>query len=290
MGEQVAGELGWVAAGASHLLDPEQDTSWVLGDHRVDGVKEQLGVGSPEQLQHVVEFDMTAAVGDQLVEGAKRVAEAAGCGAGDRRHSAGVDLDLLRNSHPLQHLGDLLQRGALEVKALAAVGDRRHHLVRLGRRQHEDRVRRRLLQRLQEGVPGLFGQHVRLVEDVDLPAPTGRRVGDPLAQVADVVDGAVGGCVHLDHVDRGAGGNRQTRLAFATRIDRGAAALAIERAGEDLRHRGLAGAARADEEVGVVDLALLDRIAQGANDVLLADHLVKGAWAVTPVKGGRVAG
>ena len=59
--------------------------------------------------------------------------------------------------------------GPLEVEALAAVGDRRHHLVRLGRREDEERVRGRLLERLQEGVPGLLGQHVGLVEDVDLP-------------------------------------------------------------------------------------------------------------------------
>ena len=40
----------------------------------------------------------------------------------------------------------------------------------------------------------------------------------------------------------------------------------------------------------MVDLALLDRVAQGADDVLLADHLVEGAGAVTAVEGGRVAG
>jgi hypothetical protein len=142
---------------------------------------------------------------------------------------------------------------------------------------------------VEEGVPGLLGQHVRLVEDVDLPVAAGRRVGDPLTQVADVVDRAVRGGVHLDHVDGGAGGDRQAGLALAAGGDRRPAALAVERAGEDLRHRGLAGAARADEEVGVMDLALLDRVAQGADDVLLADHLVEGAGAVTPVEGGRVA-
>ena len=66
-----------------------------------------------------------------------------------------VDLDPLGGGDPAQDLGDLLERGALEVEALAAVDDRRHHLVRLGRGEHEDGVRRRLLERLQEGVPGL---------------------------------------------------------------------------------------------------------------------------------------
>ena len=38
----------------------------------------------------------------------------------------------------------------------------------------------------------------------------------------------------------------------------------------------------------MVDLALLDRVAQGADDVLLADHLVEGAGAVAAVEGGRL--
>ena len=39
----------------------------------------------------------------------------------------------------------------------------------------------------------------------------------------------------------------------------------------------------------MVDLALLDRVAQRADDVLLADHLVEGAGAVAAVEGDRVA-
>ncbi len=288
MGEEVAGELGGVAAGAGHPLDSEQDGLRVLGDDCVDRFEQQLGVGGAKHLQHLVEADLAAAEGDELVERAERVAEAAGGGAGDRRHGALVDLDRLGGGDPVQHLGDLLQRGPLEVEALAAVGDRRHHLVRLGGGEDEDRFRRRLLQRLQEGVPGLLGQHVGLVEDVDLPVAAGRGVGDALAQVADVVDRAVGGGVHLDHVDRGAGGDRHAGLAFAAGGDGRPAALAVERAGEDLRHRGLAGPARADEEVSVVDLALLDRVAEGADHVLLADDLVEGARAVAAVEGGRL--
>jgi hypothetical protein len=46
--------------------------------------------------------------------------------------------------------------------------------------------------------------------------------------------------------------------------------------------------ARADEEVGVVDLVLLDRVAQGTNHVLLSDDLIEGARAVAAVEGGRL--
>ena len=77
------------------------------------------------------------------------------------------------------------------------------------------------------------------------------------------------------------------RLAHAARRD-GRALLAVQAGGEDLRHRRLARAARADEQVGVVDLVLLDRVAQRAHDVLLPDDLVEGPRAVAAVqRGGR---
>ena len=64
MSEQIAGELRGVAAGAGHLLDPEQDRLRVFGDDRVDGFEEQLGVGGAEHLQHLVEADLVATEGD----------------------------------------------------------------------------------------------------------------------------------------------------------------------------------------------------------------------------------
>jgi len=61
------------------------------------------------------------------------------------------------------------------------------------------------------------------------------------------------------------------------------ALLAVQAGGEDLGHRRLARAARADEQVRVVDLALLDRVGQGADDVLLPDDVGEGARAVAAV-------
>jgi hypothetical protein len=69
--------------------------------------------------------------------------------AGDERERVGGDLDRLLVGDPAQHGGDLLDGRAREVEAVAAVGDRRQDLVGLGGGQHEDRVRRRLLERLE---------------------------------------------------------------------------------------------------------------------------------------------
>ena len=169
---------------------------------------------------------------------------------------------------------------------MAAVDDGRGHLLRLGRGQHEHRVRGRLLERLEEGVPRRRGQHVRLVEDVDLVTPGDGGVGDALAQLADVVDRVVGGGVHLDDIERHRRSDRATRVAHAARRDR-RALLAVQAGGEDLRHRGLARAAGADEQVRVVHAAALHGVAQRAYDEFLPDDVVKRTGTMATVQRGR---
>src|SRR5256885_7412414 len=50
-----------------------------------------------------------------------------------------------------------------------------------------------LLERLEERVPGLLGEHVGLIEDVHLVPPRNGRVRDLLPEIADVVDRVVRG-------------------------------------------------------------------------------------------------
>ena len=80
------------------------------------------------------------------------------------------------------------------------------------------------------------------------------RVVDPLAQVADGVDAAVGRGVDLDEVHRPALADRGARRAGVARV----AVLevrAVDRLGEDPGQRGLARAARPDEQDRVRDAA-----------------------------------
>ena len=55
---------------------------------------------------------------------------------------------------------------------------------------------------------------------------------------------------------------------------------AVQRLGEDARRRGLAGAARADEEIGLREPVLLDGVLERPHDVLLPDDIVEGLRAV----------
>ena len=63
--------------------------------------------------------------------------------------------------------------------------------------------------------------------------------------------------------------------------------LAVQRLREDARERGLAGSARAGEEVRLADLPVRDRVLQRPDDRLLADDLVEVLRAVLPVEGGH---
>ena len=105
-----------------------------------------------------------------------------------------------------------------------------------------------------------------------------------LSQLTDVVHGVVGRRVHLHDVERAADHDRPAGRIVGREVG-ARTALGVERAGQQLGHAGLARAARAHEQIGVVDLAQLDRVAQGAHDALLADDLVEGLRAVATVEG-----
>ena len=167
----------------------------------------------------------------------------------------------------------------LEVVALAAGQDGDGDLVHLGRGEDEHHVGRRLLQRLQQGVERLGREHVDLVDDVDLLAPLGRGVADGLAQVAGVLDAAVGGAVDLHHVDRLAADDLPAEVAHAA--GRGGRPLrAAQRLGQDAGGAGLAHAAGPGEQEGVVHPPEGDGVAQRAGDVLLTDQVLE---ALRPV-------
>ena len=153
--------------------------------------------------------------------------------------------------------------------------DRLGDLVQLGRRHHEDDVRRRLLHRLEEGVERRARELVDLVDDEDLVAiarrPHLQAVDDHLA---DVVDAGVRRGVDLEHVEVAALGDLDAGVADAAGVRR-RPLLAVEGAGQDAGGRGLADAAGAGEHEGLGDAAGRDGVAKGLGDALLPDHLVE---------------
>ena len=167
-------------------------------------------------------------------------------------------------------------RQRAESEALAARDDRGRDLVQLGRGQDEPRVRRRLLESLQQGVEGLVGQHVDFVDDGD-PEPVAlRRVADRLDQLPGVLDLPVGGAVHLVDVERLAPlQDLAAGRAFAAGLH-GRPLLAVQGPGEHPRRRGLPDAPGAGQQVGGRHAAFGDRVGESPGDGLLADQVVEG--------------
>src|SRR5687768_15475657 len=115
---------------------------------------------------------------------------------------------------------------------------------------------------------------MRLVDDVDLVLTLGGREPHLLAQIAHLVDAPVARGVDLDEVEEASFADRDAcRAGIARLAVRGL--RAVDRLRDQTRDRGLADAARTGEKVGVSDLTGGDGIAEGADDVLLADHFVE---------------
>ena len=89
--------MNWVKSrpGVRERLDREEGRLGIVVGERLGGVEHQLGVGHAEDVEHVLELDLRAAVGHELLERAERVAEAAGGGAREHAHRGVGQLDPL---------------------------------------------------------------------------------------------------------------------------------------------------------------------------------------------------
>jgi hypothetical protein len=225
---------------------------------------------------------------EQLVEHRERVADRPGPGTDHQRQHRRFHRDPLGRTQLAEVVGQQSGRHQPEGVVVGPGPDSADHLVRLGGGEDELDVRRRLLDQLEQGVEPRRGDHVRLVDDVDL-VPAGHRSEErPLSQVAGVVHPAVAGCVDLDHVDaaRAAPGQIPAGLALpAGHRDR--PPFAVQAAGQDAGRGGLAAAAGTGEEVRVVDPIVGQGALQRLGDVVLADHLGEGVGPVAAVEGER---
>ena len=247
----------------------------------------RLGVGETEQVAHAGLVELVRRRRQQLVEHRLGVAHAARGQPGDQVHRLGRRGAAVGLEDAPELALDLVGREPSDVEPLEARQDRRRELLGVGRGEHEHDEVGRLLERLQERVPGVLRDLVRLVEDVDLALQVGRGVVDALAQVADGVDAPVRRGVDLEQVHRPALADRDARRAGVARIAV-AEVRAVDRLREDPGERRLAGAARPDEQDRVRDALRPDGVAQGLDDGLLPDDL--GERLGTPAPVDRLVG
>jgi hypothetical protein len=101
----------------------------------------------------------------------------------------------------LEVAGDQRLRHLLEIELQAAGKHRHRNLLRVGGRQNEFDVLRRLFEGLQHGVEGRVREHVHFVDDIDLEAAAGRRIDGVLEQLPHLIDLGIGRRVDLEQVD-----------------------------------------------------------------------------------------
>ncbi len=223
--------------------------------------------------------------GDGLVHDAERVAHAAVAGFGEQVEGGGVGEDVFVEGDLLELAEDVVELDGVKAEVLAAGADGLRDVLGLGGGEHEDDVVGWFFQRFEQRVEGGVGDLVGFVEDVDFVAVAGGAVAGGVAEFADFVDAAVGGGVDLDDVDGVALADFEAAVAGEAGLGRGAGGgadgvLAVECGGEDAGDGGFADAAVAGEDVAVRDAPLLERVLQGAGDVVLADDVREAEWAV----------
>jgi hypothetical protein len=104
----------------------------------------------------------------QLFQETKCVTQATGGMTRDQPKRVSLDGHPLERRDGLQAANNVVGADASEVEPLAAGDNSWKELLRVGGGQDETSVRRRLFQRLEEGVCGCAGDLVRFVDDVDL--------------------------------------------------------------------------------------------------------------------------
>jgi hypothetical protein len=133
-------------------------------------------------------------------------------------------------------------------------------------------VRRWLLQGLEHGIGGVFGEHMDFVNDVHLISSAVGGIVDPLAQFPDVIDATVAGSIDLYHIQCPAPIHSFTHLTGVTRLPL-TVGKAVDGLGQDTPGAGFACTSRATEEISMSYPPGLQGVAQGLGDMLLPYHL-----------------
>ena len=254
-------------------------------EHMLQQRIEQARVRDPQQRPRAVKGDGTRRQRHQLVKQPNRIAHRPLRRASNQLHRLGIDQHFFGRCDVREPRDDLLFAVPAEHELLAAPDHSQWNLLGVGGAEHEHDVSRRLLQCFQQRVERGLGEHVSLVDDVNLERP--QRGGEVhlLAQVANLIDSAVRRGIDLDEVERRTRRHLHARLALVARLcGITGTAGAVQRLGQQTSRRGLARTAAAAEQVGVRDPAADDCALQRARCGVLADEVGERLRSVLSVK------
>ena len=282
---QLARELQKVAASAYQTLYLGKQGRDVALGQGCAHVSQHRARDLAQEVLRAGQGNLAGAKDAQLLERGQGVAHAAARVANHQLQGLAVVGEALLLADMAQVLEHLVVGNAVEVKALDARQDGGQNLLRVGGTHDKDHVLGRLFEGLEQGIERRRGQHVDLVDDINLA--TTHRGGVVNARqdlFAHVVDARARGGVELGHVGVLAGRDQAALLAGAVgQLAR--ALLAHKRLGQQAGHGRLARAAGAAEQVGVAGAVFCYRSLEGLDHVFLADYLLKRLRAILCVKG-----
>ena len=277
-------DLGQVAqhrhrVGALGILRAQfrQRARRVAAQDHVHQVQHPAPVGQPQHGAHLIRRGFARAVADRLIQQRCRVPGRAFGGARDQRQRIVGDLRALGIGDPAQEPDHLFRLDPAQVESLTARQHRDRHLADFRCGKDELHMLGRLFQRLEQRVERAGGQHVNLVDDVDLVARAGRPIAHAVDDFADVAHAGPAGGVHLQHVHMAAFADRHAMFALPAGVCRGSAgavgADAVHPLGDDPRGGRLAGAPDAGHDEGLRDPVGGKGIFQRAHHRILPDQV-----------------
>ena len=270
-----------------NLVEEHQRLHIIARKQHVGHRKIGIVIEDVERLGHILVVEPPRAERHGLVEHRQRVAHTA---VGLLRYEVErllVIRDTLRIGYMLEIPDGILDAYAVEVVDLAARKDRRQDLVFLRCGEDEDGMLGRLLECLQKGVEGLLREHVHLVDDEDRIFAHLRKYAHLIYKRADVVHRVVRCGVQLVYVERAALIEGSARLTLVARLGT-MRVLAVYRLGEDTGAGGLAHAARPAKQIGMSQLATLDRILERRGYALLAHNRRECRGAVFSCRNDKI--
>jgi ribose 1,5-bisphosphokinase PhnN len=101
-----------------------------------------------------------------------------------------------------QLVDDLIELDGMKAEMLAARPDGLRNVLSLRGRHHENDVRRRLFQGLEQRIERGIGNLVRFIQNINLVAVTRRAIAGGITQFADLINTAIGGRVDFDYIHR----------------------------------------------------------------------------------------
>lgn len=146
--------------------------------------------------------------------------------------------------------------------------------MRFGSREHENHVLRRFFQRFQQGVESLLGQHMDLIDNVNLVAPSNGREPDIIPELSHLIDAVITRAIDLKNVKADTRRNFPARIADAT-WGSGRAVHAIQCFCQNPGGRCFSGPSGTDKQIGMSQSTLLNRVLQCLHDVILTQNIVK---------------